>query len=118
MQQKLGVGVRKSLGVQPGRAVVAAAMRNRRCLRGRYNGGSVVLAPYLLYERHEIPHLAALTVSRDGKVGRAEKLSVYRLPGLTDLELTGELFEPVPEMLETHQHPIDVLLGSALGAND
>jgi hypothetical protein len=116
MQQKLGIANRGRLAGLGANAIVAAAVRNRRCLRGTYNGGSVVIAPYMLYERHDILHLAAVTLARDGKPARADKLSVYRLPGLTGVELTGESFEPVTEMLGTHQHPIDRLLGSALGA--
>ena len=74
--------------------VVAAAIARKGCLRGRYNGGEVVLQPSLLYREHDALFLLAVTVRRDGKPPREPKLGTFRLAGLSGLGLTDERFEP------------------------
>jgi len=75
-------------------ALVSGAIGRRLCLRGRYNGGEVVLQPALLYREHDAPFLLAVTVSRDGNPPREPKLGTFRLAGLGKLEVTDLMFAP------------------------
>lgn len=76
--------------------LVALAIARRACLRGRYNGGEVLLQPSLLYRQHDALFLLAVTARRDGKPPREAKLGTFRLAGLNELSLTNEGFEPGP----------------------
>lgn len=67
----------------------------RLCLTASYNRGNVVLAPHILYTRHDELHLDAVAVERDGKPPREMKLGTYRLSGLGDLRLDDRPFVPV-----------------------
>lgn len=67
----------------------------RLCLTASYNRGSVILAPHILYTKHDELHLDAVAVERDGKPPREMKLGTYRLSGLGDLKLTERVFLPV-----------------------
>lgn len=67
----------------------------RLCLGASYNRGKVVLAPHILYTKHDELHLDAVAVERDGKPPREMKLGTYRLSGLGDLRLDDRPFVPV-----------------------
>lgn len=113
VQRKLSLGRRDAGGGAP---LIMAALRNRQCLSARYNSGEVLIAPYLLYERHEVAHLAAVTLNRDGRELKGDRLSVYRVPGLTDLALNARPFVPARELLDSHSHPVDRLVATAFPA--
>lgn len=72
------------------------AIVRRRCIAATYNRGAVLLAPHVLYTRHEVLHLDALTVLREGRAPRELKIATYRLSGLTDINLSAESFVPAP----------------------
>lgn len=59
-----------------------------------YNKGSVTIAPHILYTRHGEIYVDAVTVERDGKPPREEKLGTFKLDGLGDPTLTGRTFAP------------------------
>jgi hypothetical protein len=81
-------------------ALVGNAIRRRRCLKAMYNKAEVILAPYLLFARHGDPHIAALTVLRDGKAPREGKVGVFKLSGLREIQATNRLFTPRKDLLE------------------
>jgi hypothetical protein len=113
------VHVQRRLSLRPGAqdpsvATASAALRTRHCLAGNYNGGSVLIAPYLLYERHGVPHLAGVTLTRDSRELRGDKLSEYRLPGIQNLSLTSRAFAPEAALLSTHSHAVDRVLATVL----
>ena len=72
----------------------------RLCLTASYNRGSVTLAPHILYTKHDVLHLDAVAVERDGKPPKEMKLGTYRLSGLSEVSLTDrgfaavEMFDP------------------------
>lgn len=70
------------------------AIVRRRCVVATYNRGPVVLAPHILYTRHDVLHVDAVTVMRDGKPPREQKIATYRLSGLSDIALSPETFAP------------------------
>ena len=72
------------------------AIVRQHCVRARYNGGEVVLAPHVLFMKNDALHVGALTVTRDGKTPREAKIGIFKLDGLGDLALTDERFDPNP----------------------
>lgn len=70
------------------------AIVRKRCVAATYNRGTVVLAPHILYTRHDVLHVDAVTVLRDGKAPREPKIATYRLSGLNDIALTPDDFAP------------------------
>ena len=59
-----------------------------------YNKGSVTIAPHVLYTRHGEIYVDAVTVERDGKPPREEKLGTFKLDGLGDPAVTARAFTP------------------------
>lgn len=59
-----------------------------------YNRGTVTLAPHAIYTRHDEMYVDAVTLDRDGKPPREEKIGVFKLDGLKDVKLAGQGFAP------------------------
>lgn len=59
-----------------------------------YNKGSVTIAPHILYTRHGEIYVDAVTIERDGKPPREEKVGTFKLDGLGDPALTDRAFTP------------------------
>lgn len=95
-------------------AIIETAIQRRRCVRAVYNRGEVVLAPYMLYKRHDELHLAAALVTRDGEAPKLAKVGVYRLSGLAGLEPTTKMFTPKSGLMDDYKHPADEVVASAL----
>lgn len=93
---------------------IRTALQKRRCVTASYNQGEVLLAPYLLYQRHDQLHLAAVTLRRDGRRPAAEKVAIYRLSGLDKIKVTNALFTAKADLLADMSHPVDLLLASVL----
>lgn len=74
---------------------ILEAIVRLRCISVVYNRGSVVLAPHILYTRHDELHVDAVAVERDGKPPREMKLGTYRLSGLSEVALTDRSFAAV-----------------------
>jgi hypothetical protein len=74
--------------------MVLEAIALRKCLDAVYNGGTVRLAPHLLFSRHDELFLSAATIARDGQPPKEPKLGTFKLAGLRDLKLTDEIFRP------------------------
>lgn len=74
---------------------ILEAIVRLRCVSAVYNRGTVILAPHILYTRHDELHIDAVAVERDGKPPREMKLGTYRLSGLSDVAATDRIFVPV-----------------------
>ena len=59
-----------------------------------YNKGSVTIAPHILYTRHGEIYVDAVTVERDGKPPREEKVGTFKMDGLGEPRLTETAFVP------------------------
>ena len=59
-----------------------------------YNKGTVTIAPHILYTRHGEIYVDAVTVERDGKPPREEKIGTFKLAGLGALRITPRRFQP------------------------
>lgn len=71
---------------------ILEAIVRRLCIAVTYNRQRVVLAPHILYTRHGELHVDAVAVERDGKPPREAKIGIYRLTGLSDIEITDRAF--------------------------
>lgn len=72
------------------------AIASKRCIEATYNGGEVVLAPHVAFVRHGFLYAGAITVTRDGRIPREEKLGIFKLDGLGDLKLSDRIFARSP----------------------
>ena len=63
-------------------------------LRARYNDQQVLIAPQILFTRHDAPHVEALVLERDGRKDEDLRTRTFNLAGLHDLRTSGLLFEP------------------------
>ena len=75
-------------------AIVFEAIVKRQCLAATYNRGEVVLAPHVIFMRHDELFVDAVTLERDGKPPKEVKLGNFKLSGLGALRLTPRRFEP------------------------
>lgn len=53
-----------------------------------------MLAPHILYTRHDEMHVDAVTLERDGQPPRELKLGTFKLSGLKDVVVQERQFEP------------------------
>ena len=79
------------------------AIVKRQAIAATYNRTEVILAPHILYTRHGDLHIDAVTIEREGKPPKEEKLGVYKLAGLSAVRITprrfvaSKLFDPAAE---------------------
>ncbi|MEH6756585.1 MAG: hypothetical protein V7676_03635 [Parasphingorhabdus sp.] len=66
----------------------------KKCVTATYNKMQVVLAPHILYTRHDEMHVDAVTVEREGEPPRELKLGTFKLAGLKDVVVVDRQFEP------------------------
>jgi hypothetical protein len=72
------------------------AIALRKCIRATYNRMQVMLAPHILFTRHDELFIDAVTVERDGQPPREVKMGTFKLAGLKDAWLTEVPFNPEP----------------------
>ena len=84
--------------------LVAGAIRNQLSLRARYNDQQVLIAPQILFTRHEAPHVEALVLERDGRKDEEQRLRTFNLAGLHELRTSGLLFEPQNAELDEEKY--------------
>lgn len=108
MQQRPRLSLRLSAPEQdPAEArtgLVAAAIRNKVSLRARYNDQQVLIAPQILFTRHEAPHVEALVLERDGRKDEERRLRTFNLAGLHELKTSGLLFEAADAELDEEKY--------------
>ncbi|MCW3837927.1 WYL domain-containing protein [Sphingomonas canadensis] len=76
--------------------VLFEAIATKRCVEAAYNGGHVVLAPHVAFVRHGAIYIGAITITRDGRIPREEKIGIFKLDGLVDLQLSDRIFARSP----------------------
>ncbi|MES2095729.1 MAG: hypothetical protein V4459_03145 [Pseudomonadota bacterium] len=73
--------------------IVFEAIVRKQCIAATYNRQSLVLAPHVIFTKHDAIYVGAVTVSRDLMVPREVKMGVFKLDGLAGLRLTERAFE-------------------------
>jgi hypothetical protein len=74
--------------------VIFEAIVKQQAISATYNRATVTLAPHILYTKHGDMHVDGVTLDRDGKPPREEKIGTFRLSGLGALRLTPRRFNP------------------------
>ena len=70
------------------------AIALKKCVTATYNNVRMVLAPHILYSKHDALFIDAVALERDGVVPKDKKLGAFNLAGLKDLVLTERVFRP------------------------
>ena len=78
----------------PSPATIFEAIVKQLAVAATYNRGEVTLAPHIIYTRHDEIYVDAVTLERDGKPPREEKIGAFKLAGLTGLRITPRRFTP------------------------
>lgn len=76
----------------PTTPIMFEAIVKKQAVAATYNRGEVILAPHVLYTRHDELHIDAVTLERDGKPPREEKLGTFKLAGLGPIRITPRRF--------------------------
>ncbi|HWK35092.1 hypothetical protein [Sphingomonas sp.] len=79
---------------KPAPAIIMEAIVRQLCLAATYNRADIVVAPHILYMRHDELYVDALTVSRNLMLAKEPKLATFKLTGLGALRLTDRSFVP------------------------
>jgi hypothetical protein len=72
--------------------MVFEGIARKRCLSVTYNRVRMILAPHILYTRHEQLYMDASTISKEGMLPREEKIGTFKLDGLKDLAVLEREF--------------------------
>lgn len=78
----------------PSPAVIFEAIVKKLAVAATYNRGEVIIAPHVIYTRHDEMYVDALTLERDGKPPKEEKLGTFKLAGLGGQRVTPRRFVP------------------------
>lgn len=81
----------------PSPATIFEAIVKQVAVAATYNRGSVTLAPYMIYTRADEVYVDAVTLERDGKPPKEEKIGTFKLAGLAGLRVTPRRFTPDPQ---------------------
>ena len=76
----------------PSPVTIFEAIVKKQAIAATYNRGEVVLAPHVIYSRHDELYVDAVTLERDGQPPKETKLGTFKLSGLGALRLTPRRF--------------------------
>jgi hypothetical protein len=76
--------------------IVLEAIARGTCVEAVYNRMRVILAPHILYTRHDELYVDAVTVERDGLPPPEVNLGAFKLSGLQEQALAERPFEREP----------------------
>ena len=70
------------------------AIALRKCVGVTYNKTRMILAPHILYTRHDDVFVDAIALERDGQPPKEFKVGTFKIAGLNDVEVTDRSFQP------------------------
>ena len=73
------------------------AIALKKCITATYNNVEMMLAPHILYSKHDALFIDAVALERNGAPPKQKKLGAFHLAGLQGLKLAERNF--VPESL-------------------
>lgn len=76
----------------PATPVFLEAIVKKQAVAALYNRVALTLAPQVLYTRHGDLHVDAITIERDGRPPKEQKLGTFKLSGLSAVRLTPRRF--------------------------
>ena len=75
---------------------IMEAIARGRLLTARYNGQTLTLAPHALFARRGDLFVSALNLAKNRRSDDQPCLGYFKLAGLTDVGVTAEPFEALP----------------------
>ena len=78
------------------RLTIMEAIARKHAVSARYNGGEMILAPHVLFERRGDLFVSALNLSKPPRADGEVQLGQFKLGGLGMVALTETPFEPIP----------------------
>jgi len=72
---------------------VFEAIVRKKCLSATYNKMQIVLAPHIIYTRHDELYVDGVVLEREGKPPKEFKVGTFKLIGLVDLALVDRNFQ-------------------------
>lgn len=76
----------------PTTPMVLEGIVRQKCLSATYNRTAMILAPHILYTRHDALHVDAVVVLKEGAPPREEKIGTFKLDGLSGMAVTDQDF--------------------------
>jgi len=73
------------------------AIALKRLILAHYNGAEMLLAPHQLFSRHDELYVSAFNPRKNWRSEEERRLGHFKLDGLSNLRLTDETFEPLPD---------------------
>jgi hypothetical protein len=73
--------------------LVIEAIALKRAITAEYNGTEMLLAPHLLFSRHDDLFLSALNLRKTWRSEEEMRLGAFKLDGLSNIALTDDTFE-------------------------
>jgi hypothetical protein len=70
------------------------AIALKKCISVTYNNTRMVLAPHILYSKHEAYYVDAVALERGGEAPKERKLGAFNLAGLKEVMLVDRVFVP------------------------
>jgi hypothetical protein len=74
--------------------LILEAIALKKCIIVTYNSTKMLLAPHILYSRHESYYIDAVALERNGEPPKEKKLGAFNLAGLRDVALAERQFVP------------------------
>jgi hypothetical protein len=72
---------------------VLQAIVTKQCVAATYNRQPVILAPHVLFMKHDALHVGGVTLERDGVAPKEYKMGVFKLDGLGEISITDRPFQ-------------------------
>jgi predicted DNA-binding transcriptional regulator YafY len=95
------------------------AIVRHKCVSITYNRTRMILAPHILFTRHDAVYVDGVVISKEGFLPREEKVGTFKLDGLKDLTLLERDFTPsalFDPSLEKYQGVTLIQIEAAPGA--
>ena len=92
------------------RLTIIEAIARKQAVSARYDGGEMILAPHLLFERRGDLFVRALNLSKVMRTDVECELGQFKLEGLAMVALTDVAFEPLPTYQAVTPRPDDTLI--------
>lgn len=77
---------------EPFTPILMEAIVKQQAVAATYNRTELTLAPHILYTKHGDLHVDAVTIERDGRPPKEEKVGTFKLAGLSGVRLTPRRF--------------------------
>ncbi len=74
--------------------LILEAIALKKCISVTYNSTNMLLAPHILYSKHESYYVDAVALERGGEPPKERKLGAFNLAGLKDVMLIDRMFVP------------------------